>query len=168
MIDKKVIHIGTIEQGGKLADIYCKICFKDGKLSISGVIGPKQNGNAIGGCGQIDMEFAHRNKNHNDKRYEEKELIHSWQINFAPQWNADKWLDFLEIWHLYHLNDMHSGCEHQEKLGWENDGYDKHPSEPCPVCGYKFGTAWNGRKVPDEVIKFLESLPGTDKQPAWI
>jgi hypothetical protein len=42
---------------------------EDGRFSISGVIGPLPSGNALGGCGQIDMEFAHRNDNDNDKRY---------------------------------------------------------------------------------------------------
>jgi hypothetical protein len=38
-------------------DVFCKIEIKDGNLSISGVIGPKLNGDAWGSCGQIDMDF---------------------------------------------------------------------------------------------------------------
>jgi hypothetical protein len=33
---------------------------------------------------------------------------------------------------------------------------DEHPdgllSHPCPVCGYKYGTAWNREEIPDEVL----------------
>jgi hypothetical protein len=41
-------------------------------------------------------------------------------------------------------------------------------SKPCPVCGYKYGTAWKKRELPAEVITFIESLPEPTKQPAWI
>lgn len=48
----------------------------------------------------------------------------------------------------------------------------EHPdgflSKPCPVCGYKYGTKWNKRELPADVIEFLTSLPDTDKTPAWV
>lgn len=56
-----------------------------------------------------------------------------------------------------HLNDMRAGCEHQRAMGWKS--YDEHPSEPCPVCGYKYGTAWLVEPLPAEVYSFVESLP---------
>ncbi|MFQ5330249.1 MAG: hypothetical protein ACE5D4_09730 [Thermodesulfobacteriota bacterium] len=59
------------------------------------------------------------------------------------------------IWERYHLNDMHAGCEHQRALGWERDGYDKHPSEPCPECGYQFGTEWKYEAIPHAVLQEL-------------
>ena len=64
----------------------------------------------------------------------------------------------LRIWKRWHLNDMHAGCEHQRELGWEKEGYDKHPSEPCPVCGYKFGTSWNHEELPQEVIAEIKEV----------
>lgn len=54
----------------------------------------------------------------------------------------------------WHLNDMHAACEHQEKLGWNNDNV----NQPCPTCGYRYGTAWLKRKLPNEVIKWVHSL----------
>ena len=62
------------------------------------------------------------------------------------------------IWKKYHLNDFHPGCEHQRALGWEEDGYEKHPSEPCPVCGYKFGSFWNFEEIPNDIIKEIENI----------
>lgn len=60
----------------------------------------------------------------------------------------------VQIWKRWHLNDMKAGCEHQRALGWTS--YDKHPSEPCPTCGYKYGTAWLFEAVPDEILKELQ------------
>lgn len=40
--------------------------------------------------------------------------------------------------------------------------------KPCPVCGYKYGTAWQLEEVPQEVIDWLFALPDTTKLPAWV
>ena len=96
-------------------DLFCKISItEDGKLSISGVEGPKPNGDARGSCGQIDMGYFHRRPEHNDKRYSNpKRLIH-----FNPGWNEALWWDFLEVWKEWHLNDMRANCEHQTGPDW--------------------------------------------------
>lgn len=120
------------------------------------------------------------------------------QINFAPGWNAAQWLKLLDIWSQWHLNDMSPACEHQRALGWMDEKIDPdkpaqaygkfypgqssnswnlkgwvyppygHLTEPCPVCGYKYGTAWLKRELPVEVKKFLFDLPESDKNPAWV
>ncbi len=41
-------------------------------------------------------------------------------------------------------------------------------NQPCPTCGYKYGSAWLFEPVPAEVVEFLESLPATERVPAWI
>ena len=40
--------------------------------------------------------------------------------------------------------------------------------KPCPVCGYKYGTAWQTEEVPQEIIDWLFNLPNTTRRPAWI
>lgn len=97
-------------------DIFVKAEFNNGRLSISGVIGPLPSGNASGGCGQIDMDFSHRNPEDNDKRYDNP--ISPEEITFAKGWNKDLWWDFLDVWKQWHLNDMKPGCKHQRELGW--------------------------------------------------
>ncbi len=77
------------------------------------------------------------------------------EIDFDPRAQALAW-ELREIWKRWHLNHMHAGCEHQRKLGWESDGYDKHPSELCPECGYAYGTKWNRIELPAEVLEWLE------------
>jgi hypothetical protein len=41
-------------------------------------------------------------------------------------------------------------------------------SRPCPVCGYRFGSKWLSRPVPDDVIQALQSLPDSVTEPAWV
>lgn len=47
----------------------------------------------------------------------------------------------------------------------------EHPdgilSKPCPVCGYKYGSAWLKRELPEDVVKFLSQLPDSLVRPAW-
>lgn len=63
------------------------------------------------------MGYAHRNPAHNDRRYSEPTKPE--QIQFAPGWTADKWLDLLEVWHDWHLNDMKPNCQHQTGPDWD-------------------------------------------------
>lgn len=48
----------------------------------------------------------------------------------------------------------------------------EHPegilSKPCPVCGYKYGSAWIKEEVPKDIIDWLFNLPDTEVEPAWI
>lgn len=114
----KICRPATVPCHGKIlpAQLFVKIGYADGKLSISGVIGPKHNGDAFGGCGQIDMEFAHRRAVNNDRRY--KNPIEPENMVFAAGWDKDKWLDLLDVWKDWHLNDMKAGCEHQRAERW--------------------------------------------------
>jgi hypothetical protein len=75
----------------------------------------------------------------------------------------------------WHLNDMRAGCEHQEALGW-GDGKDITltlpnafgvPTEvtfkdsllaPCPMCGYKYGSAWRTVEVPQEILQLAYTI----------
>jgi hypothetical protein len=173
---EKIIRLGS----GECGDVFCKIEIKEGELSISGVEGPRRNGDARGSCGQIrDVTVS----------------------EFAPGWDADLLARFLETWRAWHLNHMRAGCEHQRAEGWNTrpidpskptDTYGKHfegqksdswnmlawvsrtehpkglLSHPCDKCGYKYGSAWLKEDLPQEAIDFLSGLPDTDKTPAWV
>lgn len=91
---------------------YCKIEYKDGKLSIIGVIGPRSSGNCSGSCGQCTDEFRKGRP-----------------IN---EWNEEMLQKFCDIWDEWHLNDMRPYCRHQKQLGW-----DKEASESMTLYHYK-------------------------------
>jgi hypothetical protein len=55
----------------------------------------------------------------------------------------------------YHLNDMKSGCLHQEELGWDHN----HIGFPCPTCAYKYGSKWLHRELPQSVLDWVAGLP---------
>ena len=78
--------------------VFIKVETERGYLSFSGVHGPLKSGNAKGGAGQIDMEFKHRNPNHDDNRTSQ---FLSPLLTF--NWSRKKWYDLLEYWHDWHL-----------------------------------------------------------------
>lgn len=51
----KTVRLGTTKLWKRNANVFCKIQFVDGKLSITGVEGPLKSGNCLGSCGQIVM-----------------------------------------------------------------------------------------------------------------
>ena len=85
--------------GQHLVQAFAEIEYKDGKLSICGVIGPHSNGNADGGCGQCISEIRSGEPNKN--------------------WTAKVLQKFCDIWYRWHLNDMRPYCQHQKDLGWD-------------------------------------------------
>lgn len=217
---------------------FVEIDFRDGRLSMHGVIGPKRNGDCYGSAGQCVDEIRNGNPD--------------------TGWTPEMIERLCSIWETWHLNDLRPYCEHQKALGWDklaeqevtlynyelkNDLFaaqrvlkqtilntikcgrpftptedqvyllnlplskqtpqpiddpnykpktqlyagdvaatetvklgwtrqDKHPDgllcKPCPVCGYKYGTAWRAEEVPQEVVRWLINLPSSPTQPAWI
>lgn len=144
---KKVVRLGTMQNVGS---VFCSITYDEkGRLSISGVEGPRKGGHCRGSCGQIEMGLGD-----------------GLGIQPAPGWTPEEISRFLGVWRQWHLNDMRAGCEHQRELGWAK--YDEHPSEPCPTCGYKYGNAWLYEEVPASIVAYLTELPETDRTPAWV
>lgn len=220
---------------------YCKIEFSNSRLSISGVVGPKRNGDCSGSAGQC-VDSIREGRPTDD-------------------WTPEMLQKFCDIWDRWHLNDMRPWCKHQRELGWDelaskkitmynytlnraamdaksqaekaaltalqngqvftptpeqvmyaNLSYsltkhreineeeakyyepkkklysidkgatetktlgwlspEEHPdgilTKACPVCGYKYGTAWQTEEVPQEVVDWLFALPDTMQQPAWV
>jgi hypothetical protein len=173
----KVMRIGTLREGR--GSLYVRAEYKDGKLSISGVIGPLPTGDALGCCGQIEMEFSHRDPKDDDTRYSQP--IKPSEIRFAPGWNVTLWLDLLDIWHRWHMNDTIAGSkvqedwlrEHPVKAVYPESHYEKASQALRDAGlnpdaeGYEYGSAWQREEIPPEVIKQLEAMPETDRKPAW-
>lgn len=224
------------------SNAFVKIEYEDGRLSITGVIGPMSNGDCRGSAGQCVDEIRKGDPYTNEG------------------WTAEMLKKLCDIWDHWHLNDMRPYCFHQGELGWaEKAGTyvklyqytlnsdalkrqkdaekaaidalkrgetftptteqseaarkeyfltlhheagpeimadyeprkkyggkgsnvemkllghlrpDEHPegilTKPCPVCGYKYGTAWLKEEVPQDVIDWLFSLPDSPRTPAWV
>ena len=170
---KKHIHVGDT----KFGPLFVTIEWTDGRLSLSGVEGPKANGDATGSCGQITDTL--------------NELV-----TLAPGYDEAMVKELARLWDRWHLNDMRAGCEHQRAERWDERPIDpakplrsygrhfegqthdswnmltwvtrkEHPQGllgfPCPVCGYKYGSAWIKEEVPDAVIHWLFYLPAGGK-----
>lgn len=159
----KVIRIGRTRDSGNL---FCKIVHNTGRLSITGVEGPKGNGDCRGGCGQI--------------------VMHDWDlIEYAPGWDADLVARFRDAWDRWHLNDMQAGnpaqMEHLRQLAaegrdWRKDGAKDHYTWAHTVLdaaglnpdGDRYGYKWHRVDVPADALAFLQSLPDADLVPAWV
>ena len=64
------------------------------------------------------------------------------------------YLEVFRLWKNYHLNDMHAGCEHQKK--------GTPAGEICPVCGYRYGSAWLYREIPEKDLEAIKHLFAID------
>jgi hypothetical protein len=156
----KVCRIGKVDGH----QTYIKISYQDGRLSITGVVGPMRNGDCRGSCGQIVMSGLN-------------------VTEYAPGWDAESVAKLTEFWNRWHLNEMRAGSPAQERFLRENPVKAIYPEShydvackalaqaglnPDPETGYKYGTAWLREEVPADVLEWLASRPDTDHQPAWV
>lgn len=71
---------------------------------------------------------------------------------FEGRWNKQDLSAILSIWAAYHLNDMNSHCAHQDSdIKWDK-------VEPCPLTGYKAGSAWLYAPIHDYALIRLTGL----------
>ncbi len=65
--------------------------------------------------------------------------------DFASQIkNPSLYLEIMQLWEKWHLNDMHAECKHQEakKQTWATN-----PSIKCKTCGWILGHGWDYRAI---------------------
>lgn len=99
----KTYLIGTIDPGnGKMENVFVRVSYVAGNLSIHGVVGPRKNGDCAGSCGQICLSMKPE------------------EVTPTDDWTADMIRELWEIWDRWHLNDMTPGCEHQRN--WDTKG----------------------------------------------
>lgn len=136
---------------------YCKIVFDGGRLSITGVEGPTADGDSKGACGQIN--------------YYLRDLV-----KYGDGWNKNNLAEFLNIWERWHLNDMRAGtpkkneCVRNSGKGWDYYVACQTLKDAGLLMdsGYRYATKWLREEVPDEVIEWLENLPDSPDEPAWV
>lgn len=81
-----------------LVNAFVKIEYTNGRLSISGVVGPKKNGDCYGSAGQCVDAIREGTPN--------------------ADWTKEMLEKLCNIWDEWHLNDMRAYCQHQKELGW--------------------------------------------------
>lgn len=74
--------------------VYVTVDWDGKRLSMTGVEGPKADGNAYGGCGQCGVD---------------PDL----EPNATDGWNAEMLARLREMWDRWHLNDMKAACAHE-------------------------------------------------------
>lgn len=132
------------------------------RLSLTGVSGPKANGDCAGSCGQCVSELAEVSV-------------------YAPGWDADKCARLAELWERWHLNDMRAGSQvqmdwlranpvsatypesHYEKAREALRGAGLEPDAE----GYRYGSRWRVEDVPSEVITEIFAFPPADRPSPW-
>lgn len=173
----RVVNPGTVKVGRTRVNVYVKIDWYHKRLSITGVEGPLRNGDAFGGCGQISLTGVKPAPGWNPSTIAKlAQTWRRWHLNdMRPGcehqreqgWDKrpidpSKPLDAYGVFVGEHAT--------WNMLVWVTKR--EHPqgllAEPCPVCGYKYGTAWLHEDVPDDVLRWLAALPETTKQPAWV
>jgi len=139
---KKIINPCMCEvYEGKITRAFAGIEFKDGRLSISGVIGPKNNGDCLGSCGQCTEEIRKGSPSDN--------------------WTEEMLQKLCDIWDEWHLNDMRPYCEHQKQLGW-----DKLASKKVTLYHYRITgeASKQKRKAEEDALAALKNgemfIPG--------
>lgn len=131
---------------GQSHPAFVKIAWNGERLSFTGVEGPKRGGNCVGSAGQT--------------------VMHDWDdATPAAGWSVDMIAQLRDLWTRWHLNDMRAECEHQRA---SLSDARSQVGDPCPTCGYKYGTAWLREDVPDEVLAELAAFPETEVEPAWV
>ncbi len=165
---QKTITIGTynVHRNAQNVPVICTVTLENGNLSIVGDIK-----NFCGG--QIDSTL--------------REGLENGDFNPAGAW-VKTFLDIWDKWHLNNmragcehqraegwdqkpidpskpLNAYGKFFDGQQTDSWnmwswipESENPNGLLSKPCPVCGYKYGTAWKKEELPQDVVKFIENL----------
>ena len=136
----KLVCIGRTKEGR----VFVRISFND-ELSITGVIGPKSNGDCNGSAGQCYDSLHPQNF-----------------IEYYNGWSADTVSKLIKVWEEWHLNDMHAECSHQKDLGWLDIG-----KKEVTIYHYMLRTdIWNTQNKFKEIItnNFVNDISFTPEE----
>lgn len=193
----KIIKPGTVDvttpRGARLTvPVYCRIQITPidddnrnrTRLTISGVEGPRRDGNSEGSSGQIVIGHLPTD---------------GYWIKPGDGWTRPAITKFLRTWDRWHLNDMRAGAPDQESALRDQrarGGLDNLPDYYAAACayldscgiltsksagqivvhgrsavdasGYRYGSGWVYEPLPSDVVAYLESLPASPDAPPRI
>lgn len=146
---KKHLYIGKSNSGKVFVSVELKDSEKGKMLSISGVVAPRLNGDALG-CGQIVNELTEITE-------------------YAEGWTAADVLKLGTIWEKWNLNDLHAGTPLQRETirkfqSADNPSYDEQvkilsANGILIDNGYLYGSQWLYESLPNEVLDWFSALP---------
>ncbi len=159
---EKSLRPGLVPVGARLVSLFVTVKYTGGRLSITGVEGPRRNGDCAGSCGQVTDSLAA-------------------VVEYAPGWDRAMALRLATIWNDWHLNDMKAGSPAQEAFLKANPvSYvypESHYEKACEALaaaglhpdadGYRYGSAWKRVEVPADVLEWLAALPDADRANPW-
>ena len=166
MTRKKLLCLGQGRDGKVFIEASLKgEDVEDWRLSLSGIIGPKHDGDAIGGCGQIQDHLLE---------------VGTIDEYFEP-WCEESVLILKSVWDEFHLNDMTAGSPRQEAflketpLSYPNNNYetrlgmlervglspDPNFHNPHTNQPYVYGSAWLHTKIPPHIVGWFSDLQET-------
>lgn len=136
-----------------IGPVFAFVKYDGTRLSITGVEGPKADGNCRGGCGQISL---------------------STEVQAAPGVDLPR---LRRAWEEWHLNDMRAGSPAQQahlkahpitdRLNYYDAacaslaaaGLNPDPGHLIDGKPYRYGSRWLAEPVPEDVLQFLAALP---------
>jgi hypothetical protein len=165
----RTLRPGSRTDEGRPCPVFVTIKWNAPSLTLTGVEGPKANGDCVGSSGQITLTGPDRAP-----------------LLLAPGWTPDM-IDRLQaIWDRWHLNDMRAGspaqsaymrahpmdpdsyrhprshytaaCAHLAAAGLNPDLNHMHKGKP-----FAYGSAWLLEPVPAEILAELLAFPAADK-----
>ena len=160
----KIFNPCKISRGRVNRNVYVTVSYEDGRLSLSGVAGPRVGGGCVM-AGQIQEALSEGIPN--------------------KGWDIDSVNCLQYIWKRWHLNDMRAGSPKQEEYlrelerRGESLDYAKacealkdagiYEDEDCIHEGrpYRYGSGWLKEEIPAWVLDWLKKRPETKKKPAW-
>jgi len=100
---------GTARDGCLYVEVKLKVDGEKRTLSLTGVVGPRANGNCRGSCGQVVDTLT--------------------ETGFAPSdgWTPEMVAHLAEVWDRWHSNNMRPECMHQRAAGWREIACEQVP-----------------------------------------
>lgn len=177
------LFIGRITEHGYdepldvVLDIRLKTTDKGLTLAISGDVWEPHHKDIVMG-GQINDELRTAIKEHRFKsnfsdddinrildawdRYHLNDMRAGCEHQRAWKWNEIKLDDSKPL--TQDNMAMWSSYGPKKQLTYGNHRFESHPrgllSYPCPICGYRYGTAWLYEALPDDVVTFIKRITG--------
>ena len=140
----------SVRQGNKDSNLVISVNLRESEhgpaLSIVGIMG--------GSAGQVHKEVRSANC-----------------YNFRSGWTQEKLDKFLDVWEMYHLNDLKAGTPEQmeilrpwfETVKYPENTYDGQLRQLDKYGmrthnGHVYGSKWLYMPIPADVLEFLHSL----------